>query len=118
MPIDNPKSFFQCKKRILDFALGLDCQVKFDDSDRKSKLVILSNVFQLEKDKRPPHLIDQDRFSRVQSLKERIMYLLNEVDKNNSLSFMRILDEETRAQCRFLLIRRMSDLWLLHRTEV
>jgi hypothetical protein len=100
MSIDNPKSYFQCKNRILEFAMGLDCHVKFDDKDRKSKLIIFSNSYKLEKDRRPSNLIEQDRFSRVQNLKERILTLINEVDKNNSVSFIKILDEETRAQCR------------------
>lgn len=100
MDLDNPKNFFQCKKKIVMFAEGLDCQVKFEDSDKKSKLVIFSNVYQLEKDKRPANKVEQDRFFNVQLVKEKALEFMKESTLNNSESFMKILDEETRAQCK------------------
>lgn len=100
MEIENPKNYFKSKKKILDFAQGIDCQVKFDDTDKKSKLIIFSNVYKLKTDKRTDNFIEQDRFFKVQSIKEKILELMRGVNLDNSTSFMNILDENTRAQCK------------------
>lgn len=118
LELENPKLYFQVKRRINNFAEGLDCYVKFQDESKKCQLIIHSNVFKAEGNKRADHIVEQDRFFAVQKVKEKILEFMNESNFNNSQSFMKILDEDTRAQCKLDSARRVPDLRLLHREPV
>lgn len=100
MLIENPKVYFQSKKKILRFAEGLDCDIKFSDSNKKSKLLIISNVFQSERDRRNPASVEQDRMFRVHQIKEKILDIMKDSADLNKSSFINLMDEETRANCK------------------
>lgn len=72
----------------------------YSENEKRSKLVIFSNTYKLEFDKRSPNNIEQDRYFNVKAIKEKVLKEMSEINLNNTDVFLNVLDEETRAICK------------------
>lgn len=95
--LDNPKAFFGCKASCIEYAEGLDCQIKYEESKEGSRVKILSNYFKRLNSKESDEFVERSRASNVLKVKEKIHEELADLDQSLSNTHLDMLDEATRA---------------------